>query len=68
MNLTEQEGDDFLDVMNKVICVTSGDVSPLPLRSKTLKKAFLSKAKFIVSNWESRTQIVTMFFRHRRYE
>ena len=62
MNLTEQEGDDFLEVLNKVVTVTSGDVLPLPLKSKTLKKAFLSKANALFPMPKVGLRVLPCFF------
>ena len=54
--------DDFLDVLNKVITVTSGDISPLPLRSKTLRKAFLSKANVLFPIAKVGLRLLPIFF------
>ena len=43
MNFSEPDGDAFLELLNKIITITSGSNFPMPLRFKTLKKAFLSK-------------------------
>ena len=44
LNLSDPEGDEFLDVLNKIMALTSEEDSAIPMKTKTLKRAFLSKA------------------------
>ena len=44
MHMSESEGDDFLALMDRIVSSQTGKVFPMPIRSKTLKLAFLGKA------------------------
>jgi len=44
LNLSDPEGDEFIDVLNKIMALTSVEDSAIPMKTKTLKRAFLSKA------------------------
>jgi hypothetical protein len=44
LNLSDPEGDEFLDVLNKIMALRSEEDSAIPMKTKTLKRAFLSKA------------------------
>jgi hypothetical protein len=41
--MSETEGDDFLALMDRIVSKQTGKVFPMPMRSKTLNRAFLGK-------------------------
>ena len=44
LHMSESEADDFLALMDRVISSQTGKFFPMPIRSKTLRRAFLGKA------------------------
>jgi len=62
MHMSESEGDDFLALMDRIVSSQTGKVFPMPIRSKTLKLAFLGKADHFFPLEETTIQILPQLF------
>ena len=60
MHMSESEGDDFLALMDRIVSSQTGKVFPMPIRSKTLKLAFLGKADHFFPLEETTIQILPL--------
>jgi hypothetical protein len=62
LHMSESEADDFLALMDRVVSSQTGKFFPMPIRSKTLSRAFLGKADKFFPLEESFVKILPDLF------
>ena len=62
LHMSETEGDDFLALMDRIVTKSTGKFFPMPIRSKTLTRAFLGKTDVFFPLAISKISILPQIF------